>query len=385
MVNNLLKTSLLIGFSAFVTFAGFSQNEKKNNNGYLFNDLIRLDATPVISQDITGTCWSFSTTSFLESELIRMGKADVDLSEMYQVHRIYTEKAINYVRRQGKAQFGEGSLSHDVIRSVAKYGVVPQDVYSGKNYEGEKYMHGEMDAILKAMLDAVVSNPNGKLSSAWQDAYSSVLDTYMGEIPETFEVDGQSYTPNSYAEALGINPDDYVSITSFNHLPIGEFSTLQVPDNWSNEAYLNVTLVEFIKILDYALEEGYTIAWDADVSEKTWKTRDGVAIIPKTSYAEMTKENRQALGKVYMEEAVITQEMRQTAFDNYSTTDDHLMHIIGKARDQHNNSYYIVKNSWGTKAGIEGYQYVSAAYMKMKSIAFLLHKEALPGNIKKML
>lgn len=385
MVKKILKTTLLTGFSAFITFAGFSQNEKKDNNGYLFNDLIRLDATPVISQDITGTCWSFSTTSFLESELMRMGKADVDLSEMYQVHRMYREKALNYVRRQGKTQFGEGSLSHDVIRSVAQYGMVPQEIYSGKNYSGDKYMHGEMDAVLKSMLIAVVSNPNGKLSTAWLDAYTGVLDAYMGEIPESFQVNGKTFTPESYAQELGITPDDYVSITSFSHLPYGEFSVLQIPDNWSNEAYLNVPLEDFMEVLDHALAEGYTLAWDADVSEKTWKTREGIAIIPGTPYAEMTNEERENLGKIYIKEAEVSQESRQAGFDDYSTTDDHLMHIIGKARDQRNNVYYIVKNSWGTKAGIEGYQYVSAAYMKMKSIAFLVHKDALPARIKKML
>ena len=361
----------------------FSQNEKKANNKYQFNDLIRLDATPVISQDITGTCWSFSTTSFLESEIIRLGHEQVDLSEMYQVHNIYLEKAYNYVRRHGATQFGEGSLSHDVILSFRKYGAVPQSIYSGKNYDGEKYIHAELDNILTNYVEAVVDNKNKTLSTAWYAGYGSILDSYMGQNPERFDYNSKSYSPQEFAESLPINPDDYVTITSFTHHPFYSSFILEIPDNWSNGTYYNVPLDEFIEVIDFALENGFTLAWDADVSEKTWNRKSGVAIIPSTDYSDMSSEERAKVGVERMDEKEITQEYRQELFDNYSTTDDHLMHIIGKGRDQENKPFYIVKNSWGTKAGMEGFQYISLPYMQLKSIAVMVHKDALPSSMKK--
>jgi len=385
MKNRTIKTKVLTGILIICSHSLFSQKEKKSHNGYLFNDVIRLEATPVISQDRTGTCWSFSTTSFLESELIRSGNQEVDLSEMYQVRQIYVEKALNYVRRQGKTQFGEGSLSHDVIRSASRYGVIPQSEYVGKNYASDRYEHGELDAILKNFLDAVISNPNGKLSDAWLPAYEAILDTYLGEAPAEFTVDGKNYTPVSYAQYLGIQSADYITLTSFTHLPLHQFSVLQIPDNWASELYLNVSLDEFMNVVDHALENGYTLAWDADVSERTWVTKTGVAFIPELPYKELSSNQKDSIGVVYIPEPDITAEMRETGFNNYSTTDDHLMHIIGKAKDLRGNSYYIVKNSWGSNAGIEGYQYVSEAYMRMKSIGVMLHREALTKDLRSLI
>lgn len=383
MRTKLIQFIVLLTLTVIQPVLGFSQKEKKDSNEYLFNDLIRLDATPIISQDITGTCWSFSTTSFLESEIIRLGHAPVDLSEMYNVHQIYQEKAQNYVRRQGRTQFGEGSLSHDVILAYKKYGAMPQSAYSGKNYDGEKYIHAELDNVLSGVVEAVVENKNKSLSTAWFPAYISVLDSYMGAVPEKFNFDGKSYSPESFAESLPINPDDYVTITSFTHHPFYSSFILEVPDNWSNGTYYNVPLNEFIQVIDQALENGYTLAWDADVSEKTWNRKSGVALIPATDYSDMSSEEKAKVGVELMDEKEITQEYRQELFDNYQTTDDHLMHIIGKGRDQENKPYYIVKNSWGTKAGIEGYQYVSLPYMQLKSIAVMVHKDAIPSSLKK--
>jgi bleomycin hydrolase len=385
MKYNKYRTYIVTATLGLTTLTAFSQKEKKNHNGYLFSDIIRIENTPVISQQQTGTCWSFSTTSFLESELIRQGIKDVDLSEMYQVRQIYVEKALNYVRRQGKTQFGEGSLSHDVIRSAKRYGVVPQSIYIGKNYEGDIYQHAELDAILKHFLDGVVSNPNGKLSNAWLPAYEAILDTYLGEAPKNFEVDGKSYTPQSYAQALKLELNNYVTITSFQHLDMHELSVLQIPDNWASESYLNVTLDEFMQAIDHALKNGYTLAWDADVSEKTWVTKTGVSIIPEIPYKELSRNDRDSIGVKYLPELSVTAEIRELGFNSYETTDDHLMHIIGKGQDTKGNSYYIVKNSWGEGAGIEGYHYVSESYMRMKSIGVMMHKDALPTTLQKLI
>lgn len=382
---NKYKTYAIASSFLLMNIIGFSQKEKKDHNGYLFSDIIRIENTPVISQQQTGTCWSFSTTSFLESELIRQGNSQIDLSEMYQVRQIYVEKALNYVRRQGKTQFGEGSLSHDVIRSAKRYGVVPQEYYIGKNYDSDIYIHAELDAILKNFLDGVINNPNGKLSSAWLPAYEAILDTYLGKVPESFDVEGKTYTPKIYAEKLGLEFDKYLTLTSFQHLDLHEFSVLQIPDNWASESYLNVELDEFMLAIDHALKNGYTLAWDADVSERTWVTKTGVSIIPETPYRELSRNEQDSIGIKYLPELTISAAIREEGFNTYETTDDHLMHIIGKGQDTHGNSYYIVKNSWGIKAGIEGYHYVSESYVRMKSIGVMMHVDALPVNIKKLI
>jgi len=358
----------------------FAQS-KKEHKGYLFNDQFRLDVTEIRNQERTGTCWSFSTTSFVESELMRIHGREMDISEMYFVRHSYEEKAKNYVLRQGKAQFGEGGLNHDVWHTFTHYGAVPQSAYVGKNYESDQHIHGEMEAVLGHMLDGVVKNRNGKLSNAWLPAYQGALDAYMGEVPESFTWEGKSYTPESFAASLELDPAAYVTFTSFTHHPFYQPFVLEVPDNWSNGSYWNVPLDELIQVLDEALKSGYTVAWDADVSEKTWSTKDGIAIIPETDYADMEKEDRERLFKEIVPEKEVTQAYRQAEFENYRTTDDHLMHIVGKAYDQNETEYYIVKNSWGTKRGIEGYMYISVPYMQTKTLGLMVHKDGVPKAI----
>lgn len=368
----MIKNYILIALLG-ISFGVFSQ--KKEFEGYQFKNLIKLDASEIKNQQKTGTCWSFSTSSFLESELIRMGKEQVNLSEMYHVHQTYLKKADNYVRRHGKTQFGEGSLNHDVIKVIEEFGVVPESAYTGKL--GGKLNHQELVAVLKATLNAVIKNPNRKLSPSWKKSFEGTLEAYMGELPTSFEVEGKNFTPITYRNHLGLNPSNYVTLTSFTHHPFYKQFILEVPDNWSNGIYHNLPLNEMIEALDHALENGYTVAWDADVSERTWSSKKGIAIVPEMPYSEMNADEKKQLFEKVIPELNITQEIRQQAFDDYSTTDDHLMHIVGKAKDQHGNFYYLVKNSWGTKRGFEGYYYISTAYMQLKTIGFMLHKDAL--------
>ncbi len=347
---------------------------------YIFTDLISLDVNPVISQGKTGTCWSFSTSSFLESEIKRITGKEIDLSEMYSVRATYPIKAENYVMRQGKAQFSEGGLAHDVIHSVDRFGLVPVDAYTGLAPTENKHDHAEMVAVLEAMLNTYIDNPGRKLSKKWKPAINAVLDTYLGTQLETFTFNNKSYTPKEFASAMRIEPSNYVSITSFTHAPFHESFILNIPDNFSNGSFYNVTLDEFIQSIDHALENGFTITLDCDVSELSFSSKQGVAVIP----AQNKNAKLSVLGPE--EEKVVKQQYRQDEFENYNTTDDHLMHITGKAKDQNGTIYYKVKNSWGTdvnRTAYNGYVYMSASYIRLKAISVLMHKDGLPTSISK--
>ncbi len=335
---------------------------------YNFTHTVELECTPIKNQSRTGTCWSFATSSFVESELMRMGKGQHDLSEMYVVRNIYQDKAQNYIYRQGKANFSQGSLAHDMIAIVKKSGVIPEAVYSGL-LDGEKsHDHSEMEAGLKGYLDGIMSSK--KLSGKWRAGFEGILDAYMGPVEESFEYEGRTHTPKSLAKALEINPDDYVSITSFTHHPFDEHFILSIPDNYSNGSFLNMPLEDMIDVIDKALEEGYTIAWDGDVSEKGFDAKSGIAVLP-------AKASRKDLFEKPGAEVKTTQDLRQENFENMTTTDDHLMHILGKAKDQKGTEYYIVKNSWGTISPYKGYLYMSKEYVAMKTISVMVHKDVL--------
>ena len=366
-----------------LTPSAFGQ-EKKEAEEYLFTNKIFLEATSIKNQQKTGTCWSYCTTSFIESELIRMGKPSIDLSEMYNVRMNYVEKSTNYVLRQGKAQFSEGGLSHDVLNSITKYGLVPESAFTGNVYNPGNHNHQEMVSILESTLNSVLKNKRN-LSSVWMGNVNGTLDNYLGEAPTEFEYEGKSYTPQSFVEFLSFNPNDYTTFTSFTNAPFYEKYILQVPDNWANGSFNNVPLNELMQIIDNALENGYTIAWDADVSEKTWSRKKSIAIMPSTPFQDMSKEERADLFKKIVPEMIPSQEERQRLFLNFKTTDDHLMHIIGTAIDQNNNEYYVVKNSWGDKRAFDGYVYVSKAYMAMKTMGIMIHKDAVPKSIAKKL
>lgn len=373
--------------------------DNKEAEGYKFTELKRLPATSVKSQDRAGTCWSWSTISFLETEMIRLGKDSVSLSPMFIVWHTYNEKADKYVRMHGKLNFGQGGASADVTWAIKNYGIVPLEIYKGLNYGENVHVHGELDGILKAYLDVVVSNPNRKLSTAWKRGYDGILDAYLGEIPEKFTYKGKEYTPMTfYKEATGLNMDDYISLTSLTHHPFYTQFALEVPDNWIGEMSYNIPLDELMDVLDKAIDKGYSFSWGSDVSEKGF-SRDGIAIVPTAdikdmSDAEITKwvslSKKEQDAQLYKfdkpgKEKEITQEMRQEAFDNYQTQDDHGMHVVGKAVDQTGNKYFVVKNSWGDYNKYHGYLYVSYPFLAYKTTSILIHKDALPKDLKKKL
>ena len=341
------------------------------NAQYKFKMKDEIECTEVKSQDRTGTCWSFATASFIESELIRMGYSEVDLSEIFVVRNIYKDKAENYVLRQGKANFSQGSLSHDLIRTINEVGIMPESEYNGLNGE-EKHDHSEMEAGLKGFLDAVIEQR--KISDKWPKAFDAILDAYLGEVPEKFTYDGKEYDAKSFAESFDLKADDYISLTSFSHHPFNEEFILEIPDNYSNGVYYNVELNTLMENIDNALDKGYSIAWDGDVSEKGFNAKKGIAILPEDA-------KREDLFESPGEEIEVDQENRQQKFESYSTTDDHLMHIVATAKDQNGTKYYVVKNSWGEIGPYEGYIYMSESYVRMKTVAVLLHKDALHEDV----
>lgn len=346
---------------------------------YEFTPVIDLECTSVISQGRTGTCWSFSTTSFLESEIMRETGKQIDLSEMYNVRHTYPEKAYNYVMRQGNARFSEGALAHDVINSVAAHGLVPNSVYTGMEEGQKQHNHAELVAVLTAMLDTYVEEPGKELSDDWDEAVDAVLDVYLGEPVEKFTYKGKSYTPKSFQKMTGIEAEEYVTLTSFKNHPFYSEFIMSIPDNFSNGSYYNIPLDELMQTIDYALEKGYTIALDIDVSEPTFSAKEGVAIIPADA-----SQNKTALTQI-VKEKDITPNYRLAEFQNFNTTDDHLMHITGTVKDQNGNLYYKVKNSWGDKLAHGGFVYMSVPYVKLKTISILLHKDALPKEVAREL
>jgi len=347
---------------------------------YEFQDVIDLERLPVISQDATGTCWSFSTSSFLESEIIRLTGKKIDLSEMFQARTTYFAKAENFVMRQGKANFSEGALAHDVINSIAKNGLVPNSVFNGLSDGESKHNHIEMVAVLEAMLKTYVENPAKKLSPNWKQAVNAVLDIYLGSIPTKFEYEGKNYTPKTFAEFTKIKPENYVTLTSFLHETPYKSFILNIPDNFSNGSMYNLPLDEFIANIDFALENGFSLSLDCDVSEATFSGKYGVAFIPKNE-----EDAKTGLAEIITEKE-ISPEFRQQEFENLATTDDHLMHIVGKVKDQKGNFYYKVKNSWGTddkKVANGGFVYMSVPYMRLKAISLMVHKEGVTKETRK--
>ena len=375
---------LLAGFLAGFAYLN-AQDLPAALNGYQFTPVKKLGATAVENQNKSGTCWVYSANSFFESEMLRMGKEPVSLSEMYIVRAGYLERAQNYVRRQGAAAFGQGAETHDVLKIVRQYGLMPQSAYSGFPAGQDKPVHGEMEAVLKAIVDAVIKTPDGKLSGQWIKAYTGALDGYMGAPPASFSLNGKQYTPQSYFQSTGINLDDYVALTSYTHHPYYKPFVLEVSDNWSNGLFYNVPIDEFVQIADNAVDKGFSIVWAADVSEKTFSAKEGLAIWPEKAWEDMSADERTAWAKAPLKEKMVSQEERQRGFDELTTTDDHGMHITGKATDQNGMTYYIVKNSWGTDVNkdMKGYLYVSQPYFRCKTMSMLVHKDAIPDALRK--
>ncbi len=367
-----------------------------DSTGFKFTDVKVVKTTPVRDQNQSGTCWCFSTNSFFEEEMMRKGLKPVDLSEMYTVRQCYLDKARKYVRMDGQVNFAQGGAAHDVPYVIATYGAIPEEAYPGLSYGEEKHVHGELSAVLKAYLDAVIRVPDRRLSTAWEKGFTAILDAYFGEVPETFEYEGKTYTPQSFAESLGVNPDDYIEVTSFTHHPFYRQFALEVADNWLWGTMQNVPLDELKAIVDNAIDNGYPVAWGADVSEGGFKWRKGYAVIPVekgakdltgtelSRWVQLSDKDRQDERydiKGPVEEITVTQESRQEMYDRKETTDDHGMVIVGKAVDQNGNKYYKVQNSWDTNQLYEGYIYVSEPYFLAKTMDIMVHKDAVPAAI----
>jgi bleomycin hydrolase len=378
--------SLGLSFGQDNLVNSLKQNASDSAKKFKFTIKIDLEDSPVKNQGSSGTCWSYSGNSYLESEMLRMGKPFVDISEIYTARCAYIERAKNYVRMHGGIPWGDGAELHDVVQIYKKYGAMPYDAYTGLNYGTTKNKFGEMQAMIEGMLKAVVENKNGKLTPNWLPAIISVLDTYLGKVPEKFNYNGKQYTPQSFAkEVVGINGDDYIELGSFLYANNYEPTMLMVPDNWSLQPVYNVPMNEMSQIVDNALNKGYSIAWATDVSEKYFSWKNGVAIVPTKDFEDMTDEEKAKMFDGPMEERKITAQLREDAFDNYNTTDDHGMHIVGLAHDQNDKPYYIVKNSWGDKNDYKGYLFASKAFFDYKTIAILVHKDAIPQDIRKKL
>lgn len=384
------KLTLL--FAAIIVTLTLSAQEK--TDAYTFTVVKENPITPVKNQSSTSTCWSFSGVGFLESELLRMGKGTYDLSEMYIVRRNYEDKAKKFTRLHGSLNFAPGGSFADVIETIDEFGIIPNSAYTGLNYGSETHNHGEMDKVLSGYMKGI-SESNG-LSTAWFNGFEGIMDAYLGKVPQTFTYEGKQYTPQSFAKMLGLNENDYVSITSFTHHPFYVKFPIEVPDNWRWADSYNLPLNEMMAVIDNAIMNGYTVAWASDVSEAGF-SRQGIGIVPDENASEnagtdqakwlglsLRERNmalREKIGREMLKEKTITQEIRQQAFDNFQTTDDHGMQIYGIAKDQNGNKYYMVKNSWGETGPYKGIWYVSAPFVAYKTLSIVVNKKSLPNDI----
>lgn len=351
---------------------------------FQFTPIINLEVTQVKDQGSSGTCWSYTGNSFIEAEMLRKGKKPVDLAEIYTARNTYIEKAKNYVRMHGNLSYGDGGELHDVINMYEKYGALPQQVYSGLNYGTTRNQFAEMQEALEGFLKGIVKNKNRKLTPNWLKAFTAALDAYLGNVPETFFFEGKMYTPQSFArEVVGLNPKDYIEMVSYQDEPLYQMVFMAVPDNWSFDYAYNVAMEDFISTIDNALKNGYTVGWAADVSERYFSWHNGVAFVPEKDIEDMSLQEIQTLFDGPQKERNITPAIRQKAFDNYETTDDHAMHIVGLAKDQNGKEYYIVKNSWGESNDYKGYLYVTKNFVRYKTTAILVNKNGVPKSILK--
>ena len=375
-----------------------AKEEKKAEEGFVFTTIKENPITSIKNQNRSSTCWSFSSVAFLESELLRQGKGEFDLSEMFIVHHTMEDRAVNYVRYHGDASFSPGGSFEDMVVCYEKYGMVPQDAMPGIMYGDSLPVHNELDAVAGAYVEAIGKGKFSKLTPVWKNGLRSIYDTYLGECPKEFNYNGKTYTPRTFAdEVLKLNMNDYISLTSYTHHPFYTQFNVEVQDNWRNALSYNLPIEELMEVMDNAVRKGYTFAWGSDVSEQGF-TRDGIAVFPDASKgAELTgsdmahwlglsaADKRKELTSKPLPEVTVTQEMRQTAFDNWETTDDHGMLIYGLAKDQNGKEYFMVKNSWGEAGKYKGIWYASKAFVAYKTMNILVHKDAIPSNIAKKL
>lgn len=392
--------ALLCGATYMEAPAAAAEPVNADSTGFKFTDVKILPTTPVKNQNKSGTCWAFAGISQLEDEVLRQGGPELDLSEMYVVRTNYIDKAKKYIRMGGKINFAQGGGFADVLYTLDNYGMMPDSVYTGLNYGEDKHSHYEMTDALTGYLNGILKNGNKHLSTAWLDGYIGILDAYLGKVPETFEYNGKTYTPQQFAKEIGLDAKKFHAYTSYTHHPFYEKFALEIPDNWRWEESWNIPMEEMKALVDNALENGYTVGWAADVSEPTFKWNEGYAVLPaekteadmdgtelarwvKLSNKDREKEKSEVKGPV--KERTITQEDRQRTFDNTETTDDHGMEIIGYATDQNGTRYYKVKNSWDTNQVYDGFFYVSEPYFLEKTLAVLVNDGAVPKDLSKKL
>tara|TARA_Y100001978_G_C23677403_1_gene427205 strand:+ start:312 stop:1526 length:1215 start_codon:yes stop_codon:yes gene_type:complete len=384
-----------------VASSGFYSAQTTTNikgSQFEFKEVVRHDASPVESQGRTGTCWSFSALSFLESEIMRTTGREkpIILSEMFIVRKAYEAKAKKYIRMDGRTNFGEGGAFHDIPYVIKNHGIVPQSEYTGLAKKGDRYNHGDMFDQLNEIVTVAKKEGDG-IQKSWLDAYSKVLDENIGVVPESFKFEGEKYTPHSFYKMLGIDMEDYISLTSFTNHPMYEKCMLQIPDNWLWDESYNVGINDLYETVIYALKSGYTVAWGADVSEKGFSFQNGLAIVPlekeqivvegedNKNFSDAGADKKSTVFTRPDAEVVVTQELRQEGYDNKETTDDHGMHIVGLYKDKKGRNFFLVKNSWGTSNYPEGYLYVSEPYFKLKTINIYIHKDGVPDSLKSKL
>lgn len=380
---------LLFVVSQLVTFSQVKNKEdisedaigSKNIPNINFLDTKKNASTRVKSQDRTGTCWSYSTTSLIESQTLKNKLGSFDISEMFTVRNIYVEKAKNYILRQGNAQFSEGGLGHDVIRSISTYGAVPQNIYSGLTNGTTIYDHQQLFKELKKYLDSTLKTKSQSLSGDWTIGYNKILDKHMGPLPVSFNINGKAYTPISFSKnILKFNPDDYVNITSFTHHPFYQPFIVEVPDNFSNGAYYNLPINEMIELVKSSINSGYTIMWDTDVSNDGFDGKKGMALFVKDGFPSDAEYINPDTKEERWDETI-----RQKLFENLTTQDDHLMHITGIEKSKEGKTFFVVKNSWGEGGNYNGFVNVSESYFAVNTISLVIPKAALnPTLLEKL-
>lgn len=402
-----MKRNFLIALALCMSLTAAAQApettpDQATQEGYTFTDTKTLRTTPIKNQHRSGTCWCYSALTFLEGEILRAGGEEMHLSEMWIVRNSFMDKACKYVRLHGHLNFAEGGAAHDVTEGIKAHGIVPFDVYPGFNYGTDKPDFHELSVVLKAYLDGVISageRSRKPLSTAWERGFNAILDEYFGEMPETFTYNGKEYTPQTFAASLPIDMDDYVDIASFTHHPYYTRFIMEVPDNWMWGTVYNVPMEEMMAVVDNALANGYPVEWATDVSEKGFSRTKAIGIVPEADLDGMDGSEAEKWGKLTEaekeaalykfekpgKEKVITQEMRQTAYDNYETTDDHGMVIVGTAVDQLGNPYYKVQNSWDVLPPYDGFFYFSRPFVEYKTISVMVNKNAIPKEIRKKL
>ena len=384
--NTLLRFALVVlTVSLLAAPVAAAKDKKVEKPVYKFKTVLEVKRTPVKDQYHTGTCWCFATVAFLEAELLRLGKGEFDLSEMFVVRHTYPKKALNYVQMHGNAVHQQGGQAHDVIEQIREFGIVPEEVYSGMNIGEKRHNHGEMAAVLQGVTEAVLKRKGTRLTPRWLQAYEAILDTYLGKVPAEFNWQGRTCTPKTFAaDVLALPLDAYIELTSYDQHPFYRQCRLEIPDNWTYDRnYYNLPIDELESTVERALADGYSVVWDGDVSEKDFSTREtGYALVPEKDWEDKTTAEREKKPTAPIKEKEVTQAMRSKTLGDFSTTDDHLMHIVGLAQDQTGARFYLIKNSGGTDRKYDGYVYMSRSYFRLKTTALMVNKNSLQPELR---